>query len=163
MVARKARSLDQAAYHRELKGYLNEPAIDANSNVLEYWIFNQTKYPKLYNLAQKYLVLPASSTASERMVSSLNYIADPKRSRLTARNIDNLVFLFNLDISIWKELMVSTFLLNMKVNDFDNLIYSTCTHQNASERSDGQPPVCAQIHTTRFVYVYMMCCECEPC
>jgi hypothetical protein len=94
-------------YNQELKSYLSEPLELADCNVLHFWEKHCKKYPKLCILAKQHLILPASSTASERVVSCLNLIATPKRSRLTERNIENLVFLRSLDISVWKKLMVS--------------------------------------------------------
>lgn len=73
---------------------------------MEFWHARKPQYPFLSKIALKYLMLPASSAASERIVSSLNLVLDKKRNRLTERNIDNLVFLHGLDITIWNKIMV---------------------------------------------------------
>ena len=47
--------------------YLNEPAIDMNSDPLMFWKNSEAEYPHLAKLANKYLAIQASSAAVERL------------------------------------------------------------------------------------------------
>ncbi|CAB3374447.1 Hypothetical predicted protein [Cloeon dipterum] len=92
-----------ASYDRELLHYLNCPIEDFDANPIDYWQKRLEGFsPLLSKLALRSLLIPASSTASERAVSALNLIAVKKRARLTKKNVDNLVFLKCLDKKFWK-------------------------------------------------------------
>ncbi|XP_065353873.1 uncharacterized protein LOC135948493 isoform X2 [Cloeon dipterum] len=91
------------SYDRELKHYLNCPTEDFDANPIQYWQNRIEGFsPFLSKIALRALLIPASSTASERAVSALNLIAVKKRARLTKKNVDILVFLKCLDKKHWK-------------------------------------------------------------
>ena len=50
-------------------------------------------YPCLYELALKYLLVPATSTPIERVFSQRGFIMRPHRASLTAKNVCSLTFL----------------------------------------------------------------------
>ncbi|CAF3855890.1 unnamed protein product [Rotaria sp. Silwood1] len=77
----------------ELLIYENEREIHRNESPLEWWYANQTKYPILSQLADKYLCISGTSVPSERMFSATGHLTSDRRSRLTPENADILLFL----------------------------------------------------------------------
>jgi hypothetical protein len=73
--------------------YENEREISRNEDPLEWWCGNKSKYPKLSQIAYKFLCIAASSTPSERMFSASGHLTSDKRSRLTPDNANVLLFL----------------------------------------------------------------------
>lgn len=73
--------------------YENEKEIPRNQNPLEWWAMNRRKYPRLSQLAYRYLCIPATSVPSERMFSASGHITCDRRSRLTPDNANVLLFL----------------------------------------------------------------------
>ena len=78
----------------EVQRYIQEQDLDKNRCPLKWWEANEKKYPKLSNLARKFLCIPATSTPSERVFSTAGNIVRAKRSCLSSENIDILVFLY---------------------------------------------------------------------
>ncbi len=68
----------------------SRPFID---NPLEFWKNNRLKFPLLANQAKKYLGIPATSAAVERMFSICGHIFSLKRRRMGVKIIRELVFL----------------------------------------------------------------------
>ena len=73
--------------------YENEKEISRSENPFEWWAMNRRKYPRLSQLAYKYLCIPATSVASERMFSASGHLTSDRRSRLTPDNANILLFL----------------------------------------------------------------------
>ncbi len=73
--------------------YENEREISRNENPLEWWRLNRSKYPKISQMAYKYLCITATSVPSERMFSASGHLTSDKRSRLTPDNANLLLFL----------------------------------------------------------------------
>lgn len=73
-----------------VRQYLEVPPCDMNINPLDYWTTAGYKY--LDQLAEKYLCVPASSVASERIFSKTGQIISEKRSRLKSRDVNVIVF-----------------------------------------------------------------------
>ncbi|XP_022835166.1 zinc finger BED domain-containing protein 4-like [Spodoptera litura] len=76
----------------EVESYLRFPNIPIKQDPKIYWR-QEDKYPKLKNLAQKYLSYPMSSVASERLFSTAGLIQNDLRNRLSADNLNKLCFL----------------------------------------------------------------------
>jgi hypothetical protein len=68
----------------DLKGTMVDP--------MEWWRDNRTTFPVMARLARKYLGIPATSVASERMFSYSGNIATDKRNRLKDDTVSDLVF-----------------------------------------------------------------------
>jgi len=64
-----------------------------NSNPLLWWKANELKYPILSESAKRYLCVPATSVASERVFSSAGDLASAQRSCLRSEHVDKLLFL----------------------------------------------------------------------
>lgn len=77
----------------EISKYCIESTINKNSDVLQWWKNNGTRYPLTATLAKKYLCVQATSTASERVFSSAGHIINAKRNCLKTDNADKLIFL----------------------------------------------------------------------
>ena len=79
--------------------YLQEPTPDINTDPLDWWKSNGARYPRLLNVALKYLGVPATSVPSERIFSKAGEIVSRRRSSFHPSSVDMLVHLSkNLDL-----------------------------------------------------------------
>ncbi len=62
-------------------------------HILEFWKKNKLFFPRLSQVAQYLLAVPASSAPSERDFSAAGYTLSERRLRLTADAVDSLTFL----------------------------------------------------------------------
>lgn len=79
--------------HNEVDLYLEIKEISYNANPFMWWDNEKTKFPVLSNLAQKYLSIPATSTASERLFSDSGNIMNSKRTQLNEILFERILFL----------------------------------------------------------------------
>ncbi|CAF3223367.1 unnamed protein product [Rotaria sp. Silwood2] len=85
---KKVVSEDKSKILIELDAYLCEESREPNL------LFNKKHlYPRLYELALKYLSVPATSAPIERVFSQSGFIMRPHRASLTANNVCLLTFL----------------------------------------------------------------------
>ncbi|XP_039679163.1 E3 SUMO-protein ligase ZBED1-like [Perca fluviatilis] len=77
----------------ELHSYLQREILDAEEDPLKWWTESQRLYPRLSNLARKYLCIPATSSSSERVFSTSGNIVTCLRSSLKPDHVNRLVFL----------------------------------------------------------------------
>ncbi|XP_046401098.1 E3 SUMO-protein ligase ZBED1-like [Ischnura elegans] len=77
----------------QLEAYTNEPRITINDDPFQWWQDNRFKYELISPLAQKYLGIPATEVASERVFSSAGNVITSRRTRLLPENAETLVFL----------------------------------------------------------------------
>lgn len=81
----------------ELSGYLHGVKPDSDTDPLRWWKAHEANYPRLSNLAKKYLCVPATSSPSERAFSASGNIVTCHRASLKPETVDRLVFLsYNL-------------------------------------------------------------------
>ena len=78
---------------REIEEYIRTIKSSSFDCALKFWKSNQFKFPNLANLAMKYLGIPASSAAVERMFSIAGHIFSLKRRRMGVKIFCELVFL----------------------------------------------------------------------
>jgi hypothetical protein len=64
-----------------------------DSDPLIWWKANEGRFPQMAKLAKRYLCIPATSVASERVFSTSGNIVNAKRSKLTPEHVDMLTFL----------------------------------------------------------------------
>lgn len=76
----------------EVEAYLQDPLLPPSTNIFAYWK-NQHAFPRLRQLARKYLCVPPSTVESERLFSTAGLVVDKKRSRLDPERVRMLVFL----------------------------------------------------------------------
>ena len=66
---------------------------DIADEPLAWWRARTAQYPKLSLVARKWLAVPASSAASERLFSSAGLTVTDKRTSLSSELVSSLVFL----------------------------------------------------------------------
>ena len=67
---------------------------DKHGNPIDdWWKANEDRFPKMSKLARKYLCIPATSVASERVFSTSGNIVNAKRSKMMSEYVDILTFL----------------------------------------------------------------------
>ncbi|WAR07122.1 ZBED1-like protein [Mya arenaria] len=78
-----AKSLDQRV-DSEIADYEKEPVVSLKSDPLQWWKERAGHYPILSKLASSYLVIPATSVASERVFSTAGDIVNAQRGTLSS-------------------------------------------------------------------------------
>ena len=75
--------------------YLKEPVISRSEHMhpLQYWQSKKAIWPCLAHLACKYLCIPPSSAASERLFSSASDIISAERNRILPEKAEMLLFI----------------------------------------------------------------------
>jgi hypothetical protein len=61
--------------------------------VLPWWKNNGSSFPRVANMAKKYLAIPATSAASERLFSATGRLINKFRSSLLPERVESLAFL----------------------------------------------------------------------
>lgn len=77
----------------ETRRYFKEANIPRNANPLTWWKLNEVQFPHLKVLAQKYLCIPATSTASSRLFTKEGDVTAYKREQIKPANIHTMLFL----------------------------------------------------------------------
>ena len=77
----------------EVRLYKREQQIAATANPLAWWKRRAGAHPLLAVVARKWLAVPASSAASERLFSKAGLTVTDKRTRLGTEMVGTLVFL----------------------------------------------------------------------
>lgn len=75
-----------------MEQYFIDSEIPMSADPLDYWRVNK-KWPKLQEIARRFLSSPPGSVESERVFSTLGGIYKPKRSRLSEENAKIQLFL----------------------------------------------------------------------
>ena len=95
-ITKKSKNSDhiQEGIDLEMRKYLSQPIIDRKSCPLTWWKnTGQKQFPLLFDCAQKYLCMLATSVPSERVFSSAGTILNKKRSRLGKETANMLITL----------------------------------------------------------------------
>ena len=77
----------------EVRRYRSRRPAGLQENPLAWWKENKKEYPLLARLARRYLCVPGTSVASERVFSTAGDIITAKRSCLTPGHVNELLFL----------------------------------------------------------------------
>ena len=78
--------------HREMLLYISETATKGNQ--LMWWSRMEPIFPRLAQLTRKYLCIPASNVAAERIFSTVGHLVNLKRrAALSPDNVNMLIFL----------------------------------------------------------------------
>lgn len=84
---------DNIVAFNEVNEYLQLSEIPLTSDPLLWWNEKKDKFPILSNLAQKYLAVSATSTASERLFSDAGNLLTNKRTRMNPKLFKQIMFL----------------------------------------------------------------------
>lgn len=85
----------------ELTSFLKTTLIPLNENPLEWWKSNSHAYPRLHQIAIKYLSVVATSVPSERLFSKAGLTATKQRSRIKPKRLSKILFLNSIDRNLW--------------------------------------------------------------
>lgn len=85
----------------ELRAYLNKPVINIDDDPLKHWAEIKISFPRVYKIAMKYLVIPATSVPTERLFSKAGATVSKSRNRLSGGTLTKLLFLQSLDNKYW--------------------------------------------------------------
>lgn len=77
----------------ELDSYLILPNASIEEDVIKWWVDHKENFKRLYKIAIKFLIIPATSAASERIFSTAGLILNKKRSKLSPQHASLLIFL----------------------------------------------------------------------
>lgn len=84
---------DNTVAFNEVNEYLQLSDIPLDLNPLSWWNEKKDKFPILCSLAQKYLAVSATSTASERLFSDAGNLLTNKRTRMKPKLFKKIMFL----------------------------------------------------------------------
>lgn len=76
-----------------LRQYLEAPYEDRRSCPVAYWRRQKSAMPQLFDIALKYLCVPATSVPSERVFSKAGLIMSDRRSRIKSKMLNMMIFL----------------------------------------------------------------------
>ncbi|XP_070400496.1 E3 SUMO-protein ligase ZBED1-like [Nothobranchius furzeri] len=86
----------KSAYTRakdEMAKYCLASARSLQEDPLHWWSVHQMLYPKISNVAKRYLCIPGFSVSAERVFSTAGDVVTAQRSTLESEHIDQLIFL----------------------------------------------------------------------
>ncbi|XP_049577871.1 E3 SUMO-protein ligase ZBED1-like [Syngnathus scovelli] len=76
------------------------PALHLSEDPLDWWARNAVHFPLISRLAKRYLCIPGTSVAAERVFSTAGDIITAQRSTLSSEHVDQLLFLYkNVEFS----------------------------------------------------------------
>ena len=84
---------ENTSVSEEITLFMQERPIKRKEYPLSWWRGNAIRFPHLAILARRYLAIPATSTASDRVFSVAGIVVDKRWCALTVEMIDALVFL----------------------------------------------------------------------
>lgn len=85
----------------ELHLFWTAKRVGLDADPFGYWLQVKTTFPNLYPIALKYLSVPGTSVASERLFSAAGAIKTLSRNRLTGENVNQLLFLASASREEW--------------------------------------------------------------
>lgn len=109
----------------EIASYFLMPVARENKNPLDWWRAKQEIFPILSLIAQKYLSIPATSVASERLFSDAGNHITAKRNSLSPGLLGKMVFL-KRNMQTMDHANVFPPDLTVKISDFSEEILSEC-------------------------------------
>ncbi len=78
----------------EISNFLaRPPVLDIDANPFEWWKNHKTEFPVIAHLAQKYLIIPATSVPSERLFSDAGNHITNKRGSMEPNTLKKILFL----------------------------------------------------------------------
>lgn len=96
-----ARFVAQEDSLSEMTCYLKSPLQPLNVNPLDWWKSNSHVYPRLHQIATKYLTVVATSVPSESLFSKAGLTATKQRSQIKPKRLSKILFLNSIDRVLW--------------------------------------------------------------
>lgn len=93
MASTQGRADPAEQVREEVSSYMKEPPLPETTDPLLWWKFNASRFPSVARLAQNILAIPASSTTPERTFSAAGVVTSGRRARLSAENVNAILFL----------------------------------------------------------------------
>lgn len=90
---KRTNTAQNLSFEDEISSYLKIPNINIKDDVIQWWVDRKLVFPKLSKLALKFLIIPATSSESERIFSTAGLILNNKRSSLTSTHVSMILFL----------------------------------------------------------------------
>ena len=81
------------ACKEEVETYLSQPCLPDDTNPMEFWKTTCNTHPTLAKLAEKCLIVPATSAPVERVLSTAGKIFRPDRCQLSDERFETLMFI----------------------------------------------------------------------
>ena len=78
---------------KEIFTFIDFPGAESDTDPLAWWKCEQGRFPNLACIARKYLCICGTSVPSERVFSTVGYVASRSCGRLLPQNISQLLFL----------------------------------------------------------------------
>ena len=78
---------------KEIRRYEKYPPVHIDTDPLCWWEHEKQKFPALQYFARKYLCICGTSVPSERLFSKGGNIVNTQHNRLSAENVNMLIFL----------------------------------------------------------------------
>jgi hypothetical protein len=88
---KKSKALPDPVRRNELKVYMSLLLPLDDDEPLSWWVSHKHVLPVMFRLARKFLAIPATSVASERIWSDAGNIVTKKRSRLLPEKVGKIV------------------------------------------------------------------------
>lgn len=79
--------------NKEIQGYLQMPVVYLSANPTNWCEKFGAEFPRLENLAKKYLCIPGTSVPCERLFSTSGNICTDNRASLAPGHAEQLIFL----------------------------------------------------------------------
>lgn len=83
---------NSSMFEAEFRAWFREGLAERTTDVVSWWDTNKVKFPTLFSLASKYLIIQGTSVPSERLFSSAGLILNELRSRLSDGNAEMIIF-----------------------------------------------------------------------
>ena len=80
----------------EMANYEKDTVLERDQDPLKWWKNDGSLMPELQKLAKKYLCIPATSTPSERLFSKAGELISQRRSNLSDKNVNTVLFLIKM-------------------------------------------------------------------
>lgn len=80
-------------FQNEIDQYIKFAEMTEDEDLLNWWSTRKNVFPLLSKVARKILAVPSSNTTSERNFSCAGRMMEPRRNALSAKNLDELLFL----------------------------------------------------------------------
>lgn len=80
---------------------LNTSRIHHSNSVLDFWQNSKQMYAELYEVAMIYLSIPPTQSTVERSFSTLSFIYNSRRSKLSLKTLENIIIIkLNADLAL---------------------------------------------------------------